>query len=421
MRYFFISIILLLGELSCAYGQDVPVFVVINAKTGKVLAERNAYRSCFPASTSKIGIAAYVASTPNLNLSQRLVVPSEAVQMLPSKEKRAEGYTRYPSYVLEKEGSSAGLEVGESLTVQDALWATMLCSGNDAANTLAYYWGGGSIERCCEKLTRFAKSLGCQRTLFKNPHGLHHPEHCSSAYDLALMAQYAMQLPLFRQVVSSQSYRKPATGSHRERVWKQTNRLLVPGSLFYEHATGVKTGFHSLARHCLVASGETPDRSIIVVLLQCPTRKKLFTTGKKMLHHFLFEEKKSHVVVEQGLLLLKRTIDGHKNALPVRSLSQSVVSYYSSEQPEVRTVVDWWKLRFPVEEGQQIGVIRVFADQEQVDSVPVVSHEYREATWLQHLLSVHKTLQKYQGVVFFVIAIVVLFLLWKFLRSDRRN
>ncbi len=387
MRLLFVFFLTLFLVRSFAAEPDSETpFVVINLKTGRLLMQHAAHKKMYPASTTKVALLAYVLSTSGLDAEQKLVVPQEALRTLPDAEKSRDNFGKYPSYILETSGTIAGFKPGEIITLKDALWGMMLPSGNDAANTLAYYWGNGSIEAGVEQMNRFIESLGCQETHFTNPHGLPHPNHVSSAFDLALIARYAMQYPLFRQIVSSKTYTKERTNKQPAVTFQQHNKLLLSGPYYYEKATGIKTGQHSRAQSCMIASGESQDRSILVVLLHVPDRKQLFLTAKKLLEKFLEEPKLQRTVVQKGVLQLKREVEGQPLPLCLESSEPCVMSYYASEEPVVKALVEWKELRFPVEPGQEVGLLRVFADDELLAAIPLLSTEHRSVTWRQRLL-----------------------------------
>ena len=412
IRLFSLCCAILLPVFAWAEGDlsEPSAFVVMNAESGRVLLQRAAHKKMYPASTTKVATALYVLKTPGLDLNQKLVVPQDAVKSVSTAERAKDNYSKHASYILETGASSlAGLKVGEVITVQDALYGALLCSGNDAANVLAYYWGKGSIEACVEGINRYVESLGCVNTKFFNPHGLHHPQHMSTAYDLALIARQGMALPSFRRIVGSKSYTKERTNKQQPVTWQQTNKLLIPGSAFCGQATGIKTGYFSLSKHCLIASGENKDRSLIAVLLGCPDRKKMFQTAKSLLERFLSEEQVHRVVVEKGPLKLNREVEGQPEALPLTAQDSSTVAFYPSEEPQIRAVAEWRELSFPVEEGQEVGVLRVLVDEREVDRVPLLASERRELTWPQRLLICQKFLCGHQWGVFAVSVLIVLF------------
>jgi D-alanyl-D-alanine carboxypeptidase (penicillin-binding protein 5/6) len=393
----------------------------MNAKTGKMIFQRAPHKRMYPASTTKIALLDYVLSTPNLDLDQKIVVPQEAVRIVSGYEKSRENFSKYAAYVLEHEGTSAGLRNGEIILLRDALYGAMLVSGNDASNVLAYYWGNGSIEAGVEKVNRFVESLGCQNTRFQNPHGLPHPDHVSTAYDLATIARHALKNQSFRQIVASKTYTKGKTNKQAEVVFRQSNKLLVPGPFFCEQATGIKTGHHMRAGHCLVASGEDGDRSLIVVLLHCTDRKKMFLTAKHMLTRFLSEQKKKSIVIEKGPILLQKEIDGQATPLSLETPRECAVLYYPSEEPSIRAVAEWKDLSFPIKEGEEIGVLRVFVDDQEYDAVPLLASEHREASWQQRILHAQRLLKEHRGKVFTVLAAVVALVITLIMKRKART
>lgn len=418
-QLFLLCCSLLAGLFASSFAEEEITFVVLNAKTGKILSQQGAHKKQYPASTTKIAFVSYVLSSGSVDLDQKLVVPADAVRAVSVAEKAKDNFNKYPAYVLESASSIAGFQAGEVITLKDALYGAMLPSGNDAVNTLAYYWGNGSIPACVDRVNAFAASLGCQNTHFMNPHGLHHPHHYSSAYDLALLATNAMQNAIFRKIVSTVSYEKPKTNKQPATTWMNTNKLILPGAFFCEQATGIKTGYYSKAQHCLVASGESSDRSIIVVLLRCSDRKQLFLLSKKLLLRFLNEPKKEQVIVPYGQIRLQRDLEGHATALSLRTETPFTLSYYPSEEPVVRAVAEWYQLRFPVKKGQLVGALKVLADDVEVGSVPLYSNECRAATWKQRFLETQGFLQAHKGAVFFIGGCVLI--LCFFILRRRRN
>lgn len=418
--WLFLAPTVLSGESS----REQTAFVVMNAQSGRVLMQRSAHQKMYPASTTKVALLAYILSTSGIDLTQKLVVPAEAVKAVSDAEKSRDNFSKYSPYVLEARGSSAGLRAGEIILLKDALYGAMLPSGNDAANTLAYYWGKGSIDSCLEQMNRFVESLGCGDSTFLNPHGLHHPQHVTTAYDLAVLTRYAMQVPLFRQIVGTASYTKERTNKQPAVTWHQSNKLLVPGPYYYDRATGVKTGYHARAQNCLIATGENENRSLIIVLLHCPDRKQMFVGAKKLLERFLNEEKKRRVVIDNGPLRLKRDIEGQAAPLSLFSPREAAVAFYPSEEPAIRAVVEWKELTFPVEQGQEVGVVHILADETEVDRVPLLASEHRDTTLRQRFVAFQTFLRDHRHVVLIMgmcagMALLVLF--WRRSARGRRR
>ena len=154
------------------------------------------------------------------------------------------------------EGSSMYLRAGETLTIADLLHGLMLMSGNDAALALAALHSGGA-DGFVILMNARAQELGLENTAFTNPGGLNAEGHFSSAYDMAVMAAWAMENPDFAAIVGSK------TTTSAGRYMKNHNRLL--SSL--EGCSGVKTGYTSAAGRCLVSACTRLGRTFIVVTL----------------------------------------------------------------------------------------------------------------------------------------------------------
>lgn len=156
------------------------------------------------------------------------------------------------------EGTSMYLREGETLTLRDTLYGLLLPSGNDAAIAIAGECGG--LEAFVEKMNAKAQELGLTDTHFDNPNGLDGATHYTTAHELAKITAAAMQDPVFREIVSTQTY---TIGDH---VMANHNRLLS----MYEGAIGVKTGFIKRSGRCLVSAAERNGRTLIAVTLNDP-------------------------------------------------------------------------------------------------------------------------------------------------------
>ena len=210
--------------------------LVLDAVTGRVLYEKEADRRALIASTTKIMTALIICE--RCNVLDRMRIPKEAVGI---------------------EGSSMYLKEGEILTIQELLYGLMLSSGNDAAVALAIYCGG-TVEGFAELMNDKAHTLGLRNTHFENPNGLDSPGHYSTARDLAVLAAYAMENPVFYKTVSAKNVTvgNRSLRNHNKLLWQ------VPG------ADGVKTGFTRAAGRILVSSATRNGRRLICVTLNDP-------------------------------------------------------------------------------------------------------------------------------------------------------
>lgn len=230
--------IIFLSSSSCLatnISAECPAAILIHADTGKILYEKNAQRAMFPASTTKIMTAILVLE--NTKLSDTATVSYNAVRSVPA------GYSR------------ANLQIGEVFTIEQLLHVLLIPSANDAANVLAEHIGK-SISNFADMMNQKAIEIGCKNTHFVNPSGIHDNNHYSTAYDLALIGQYAMKNDTFRNIVCKTSCSLPATDKYvsDDRVFTTTNDLLKintstePDNYYYPYAIGIKTGFTTPAR-----------------------------------------------------------------------------------------------------------------------------------------------------------------------------
>ena len=173
-------------------------------------------------------------------------------------------------------GSTAGVRVGEQLSVGELLYGLLLPSGNDASVALAEHFGdrlaaggddqqGDSYDQFIDAMNRTAGELGMTQSGFENPNGLTAPKHKTSPRDLLTLSYLAMRQPIFRDIVSTVQHGTTVQGPGgytRNLVWRNTNRLLRT-----EGYGGVKTGTTGAAGSCLVSHGTRGEKSLLVVVL----------------------------------------------------------------------------------------------------------------------------------------------------------
>jgi D-alanyl-D-alanine carboxypeptidase (penicillin-binding protein 5/6) len=153
-----------------------------------------------------------------------------------------------------------GIEPGDTLRLEDALYGLLLNSGNDVALAIAESVADGSVGRFVGWMNELARGLGLERTHFANPHGLDEPDHLSSAYDMAVIGRALMRHPLLARIVAQERHRVEGPP-----LWafRNTNPILglVPG------ADGIKTGYEDRAGRCLAATAVRDGRRVIAVVL----------------------------------------------------------------------------------------------------------------------------------------------------------
>jgi len=232
--------------LACAttplFGQTLNVVAqsaaVVDSYSGDFLFAKNENTKQYPASSTKILTALIVIESGDLD---HLVT----VDLADTKV----------------EPSSLGLKPGEQYTRRQLLFGLLLKSANDVAMALARD-NAGSVSAFAEKMNLRAAQLGATSSHFVNPHGLHDPNHYTTAHDLVLIGRAAMQQPLFREIVSTVYYTWKAPSGQIDQL-RNHNRLLR----HFAGCNGLKTGYTRIAQQVLVSSALRGGHEVISVVL----------------------------------------------------------------------------------------------------------------------------------------------------------
>ena len=242
--------------------------ILIEATTGDVLFEKNADEILFPASTTKI-LTAYIALQMGDFENDKVTISENAIDMVPS------GYQKTP------------LSVGETVNLYDLIAAMLVISGNDAANAVAEFISG-SVDNFALLMNETAQMLGCSSdTHFSNPSGLHEENHYTTARDMALIAQVAMQDERFRDIVARFQYDMPDSNKRPARTLVGGTSILKPDNdYFYKDAIGVKTGFTNPAGYCYVGAAKRGGIELISVVLYSSKAGRWTDTKKLMEYGF---------------------------------------------------------------------------------------------------------------------------------------
>ena len=293
--------------------------VVIDRKTNNVLFGKNENSKKKMASTTKIMTATIIIEKCNL---------TDTIEI----SKKAAGTG----------GSRLGLKTGDKITVLDLLYGLMLRSGNDAAVALAEY-AGGDINGFAELMNAKALELGLTNTHFETPHGLDSNEHYTTAYELALLSNYALDNPTFAKIVGTKNYTITINGSPK--ALSNTNELL--GNM--EGVYGIKTGFTNGANRCLVTACKRNNMDIICVVLGADT-KKFRTIDSIKLINYVFN---NFVVYDLESFVNKNFEDWKKDNLNTfiinKGLSQDVLlnieNLYISKVPIRKDLINSFEMK----------------------------------------------------------------------------
>ena len=319
--------------------------ILLDVTTNRILFEKDIDQKSLIASTTKIMTALLICE--RCNVLDRMRIPKEAVGI---------------------EGSSVYLQEGEVLTIQELLYGMMLHSGNDAAVALAIYCGG-TIEGFAQMMNDKAKTLGMVNTNFENPNGLDSSNHYSTAHDLAILAAYAMENPVFATIVST-------------RVVNTGNRHLVNHNKLLwqlEGADGVKTGYTKAAGRILVSSAKRQGRRLVAVTISDPNdwvdHITLMESG-----YYKFSHRE---IVYEGQNLGSLEIAGGELG-SVDLIAQEHFSYLLEDGEQVSIVLPAPGFVYaPIAEGQSAGEANIFLNDRCIGTIPLVYGQTVEQKTLQ--------------------------------------
>ena len=328
---------------------EAEAYILMDADSGKVLLAKNEHKRLPPASMTKLMtmiLAAQDLEEGKVTVKDKVVASEEAWKM---------------------GGSQIYLEPGEEMTFEDMMIAIAVGSANDACVAVAEHLEG-THQNFVDRMNRQAKMLGLKNTHFVNSYGLPAENHYSSAYDLAVMARYALQYPKILEYTSIKEY------NLRQGEFKlfNTNKLLW----WYEGTDGFKTGWTSEAKYCLTATAKRDGLRLIGVVMASPNQNgnhrdmmKLFNYGfAKYAFKSFFSQGSVCGVVQVGKGIKER----------VEVIAEEDVGSIVEKGQEKKITMEKRLPAYvdaPVVQGQKRGEIRVYNDGDLVKEVNLVAAE----------------------------------------------
>lgn len=248
--------------------------LLVNLDTDDVMYSKNADKQLVPASLTKIMTAVLLLEQFQNDISAL------------STTKVSGGYECFDELYLQG-ASTADIQVYEEVSYKDLLYALILRSACEAANIIAVNIGG-SLEGFAEMMNIKAAQLGMDNTHFTNAHGLFWENHYTTANDLAKLTKYAMTLPLFMEVASTETYKMAATNKHSEpRTISHTVLMMSKtngGSYYYEYVRGIKTGTLDEAGRCLITTAQKDGYQYLLITLGAPQYDE---NGNSVMYNFI--------------------------------------------------------------------------------------------------------------------------------------
>ncbi len=226
--------------------------IVMEVESGAILYAKNIDDHHFPASITKL-LTALVA-LENGQFADPVVFSHESLAF------------------LEPGDAYIGMKEGNQITLEQALYATLLASANEGAYAVAENVGknlGHDYAWFLEQMNNRCRELGGENSNFANPHGLHDENHYTCARDMALIGRELFKHPEFFDIVQTLQYTIPASETTEEHVFQQKHKMLKEGNAnYYEFAIGGKTGYTSEAMSTLVTMADNGNMQLVCVVLK---------------------------------------------------------------------------------------------------------------------------------------------------------
>ncbi|NMB09429.1 MAG: D-alanyl-D-alanine carboxypeptidase [Tissierellia bacterium] len=405
-----LSVLIILAP-SILYADDplnlgAKTAILINAETGDVLYSKEPDKKMFPASTTKILTA--IIAIENSKLDEKVHIDNET-----------------PSGI---DGNNIALEPGEVLSMNDLLHALMIESANDAAVAIAKHISG-SVENFSKLMNDKAKDLGAKNSNFLNPNGLPDENHTTTAYDLAMIAKYAMTNDVFKKIVGKTSYTIDPTNKKSEpRVLKSQNKLLFSDNkitvdnksvpIKYDGVNGIKTGYTIAAQQCLVASVDKNNHKYISVILSSDSTNIYVDIHK--LFNFAFKNLKPVKFVRKNDFI---------DNVPISNGSSKFITcvyandFYNdngniSNDNIKKTLVINKNLKLPIAKGQVVGKVNFEANDKIIGSVNVVS--YSDIVYQNSILKNIKSYFIHKWWIWFILSLILFRLCVSIINVSRR-
>ncbi len=396
--------------------------LLLNADNGAPLYSLNPDGRIYPASTTKIMTA---------------LLAIEAIESGKAglDDMVTASYTSHEGLTLD--GSTQNIVPGEKMSLRNLLYCNLVASANESSNIIGEYIAGGNISDFIARMNARAKELGCTGTHYANAHGLHDPNHYTTASDLYKLVKEAEKHQLFRDICNTVSIDIPATNKSPIRHLVTTNYLISPykTTYYYQYAKGIKTGTTDEAGYCLVSSASKNGVNLIAIVMGAPEKKledgtdinTAFTESKR-LYEWAFSSYKMRDLVSTSNLIKEIPVKLGKGVNSIIAKPQSnisaVVPSDAQDSEFTRNVViyserDKTPLTAPVSAGQVVGEISVSYKGSVVGTSKLISSTSVEVSGFQY--AVYKIVKNPVLLVLSILLILALVVIAIFVIINRRR
>lgn len=325
--------------------------IVMDLDSGRILYENNAHRKRLIASITKIMTA--IIAIEEGNLTQKVEIGNEVLSMY---------------------GTNIYVEVGEKMRLRDLIYGLLLRSGNDASVVIAKAVGGNE-ENFVNMMNKKAQEIGMKDTIFQNPHGLdEETENYSTAYDMALLSQYAFQNKTYRNIVSTDKY-EVSTGN-KTYLWYNRNQLLTS----YDYCTGGKNGYTPRAGKTLVTTASKNGLNLTVVTLSDGDSYN----NHRSIYERIFSQYRKYKIIDKNHF----DIDNEFVEYDVYLRDSFYYPLTTNELNNIKTVVHF----FDEAIEDEVGVIKIYLSDDLIGELTIYKQKEKKEnfsflSWLKKLFT----------------------------------
>ncbi|MGB9867055.1 MAG: D-alanyl-D-alanine carboxypeptidase family protein [Bacillota bacterium] len=341
-----------LGQRS-ALAQELKIesecAVLLEPQSGEVLFEKAAHVRKAPASITKV---------------MTLVLAMEAVN---SGKVSVDDQVSASENAWDLGGSEVYTEPGETFKLSDWLKAMVVGSANDAAVVVAEHVAG-TEDQFVKLMNEKARSLGMKDTNFVNCHGLDHPDHYTTAYDVALLSKYAVSVPGVLELtkIYHEKFREGKFDLYNP------NKLLV----FYPGCDGLKTGSTSKAGYCVAATAKRGNTRLIAVVMGAPSSQARFNDATKLLNYGFANFTAVEFGSKQAQVASVVVTKGAKTSVAVVASADLALTVRKGEEGTVSVKYDLpQSIPAPVKKGQKVGQAILLKGKQEVKRVDLLAAE----------------------------------------------
>ena len=369
-----------------------------NLTQDRVMAEKNADKVIYPASTVKLMTGLVAAEQLSDRLDEQIEVTEEMLK----------GVT----------GNNLKIALGEIVTVRDMFYG-LLCGGNNDCAAILAHVAAGSIPQFVELMNKKAKDLGTKTTNYTNVSGMHSDNMVTTAYDTYLVAEAAYKVELIMEAVTTNKYEMPATNKSKMRSVYNKNYLIsryIDTTYYNSLAQGMNAGFTNQGGYCLVTSAEYNGQSYICVVMGAEEQNKRIRSYEiaSDLIDWAFEAYSEVKVLGESSYLgevavtLSQDTD-HVTIKPAGSLTAFLPSDIDvSKDIELLPKLNAPSLKAPVVEGQVVGFISVKYGDEVLGTVDLITTDKVERSEFLYTLQQLKSFTSQRWFIASMIALVIL-------------